>query len=644
MRIFSSIPLVLAATVAHAQVETAPVPDPDAQRRAQLFQNEENARQGLPQREASGPPRSLTLTPLLTKEIGERFQTEGDVDTPLVDTDEDVLVTDQDVSLIAEDVFVAQLSDWDIAGVGILTPDMGGVDGDIWANTTAENVLEAMNGVPDALPSHAMHDLLQRLLVSAVQPPENSEGLGWDLVSKRLEILRAQGHISPLAALLDALPALQAPEELASLRANAFLMAGDFASACAVVDQQLGDEANAYWVEMSIACRAMSGDRAGARLSLDAFSESQDVGVFFSNLIEGLFVPQLASFNAPDAQVIGDRSRWPQDVTITPLYFALAQAQGRPLPIEKVVANPALLAAYAQSSAYTPGERLPAAEQAVVQGLMAPEKLAAIALSLPLAYQAPSELGLDEASLGRVRAYQAAVSVSDPGLKLAALQDLWRVAEDEGLYTAWALASVDIAKSIEPAPDFVDAAPEIVKVLALAGESERVIDWYRFVRASSSPAVVGPQAAAVGTRALLRLWPLALIHDEFGQVPLSPRILELWWQSEQSQGADLSKAQQLFSALEALGYDVPPESWSLLDQAAGEIELPAFGPAEQLDLTLALEKGQKGVGLLHAVQLLGSEALGTQNTADIRAVIGALMALNMPGEARALASEIALAP
>lgn len=636
--------LVLTAGLAHAQVEQ-PVQDidPDAQRRAQIFREDNRAwSQANVQRDASGPPKSLTLTPLLTEEIGEKFQLDPQIDPVEESVETEADSVEEDISLVAEDVFVAQLSDWDIAGVGILTPELGGLSSDLWENTSVEEAIVALKALPPQISSLALRNMVQQLLLSAVQPPEDSVGRGWELIEARLQALRQMGDVNNLAALLDALPALQAPAELASLRANAYLMAGDFASACTVVEQQLADDANAYWTEMSIACRAMDGDMAGARLSLDAFREQSDVDPFFSTLIEGLFSTQIASVN--EVENLGAASDWPEDVSVVPLYFALAQAQGRVLPYQQVAENPSLSAAYARSAAHTPAERLAAAEVAVAKGLVGAETLSAIALSLPLAYQAPEDLGLDEEAVGRVRAYQAAVAVSDPGLKLAALRDLWRVAEEQGLYTSWALASADIAKTIEPAPDLVEAAPEVVRVLALAGESDRVIDWYRFVRASSSPAVVGPQAAAVGTQALLQLWPLALIHDEVGQVPLSPRILELWWQAEQSRGATTSKAQRLFSILEALGLEVPAESWVLLSDATGDFALPELAPAAHVDLTLALEKGQTGLAMLHAATLLGSTDVGGHSADDISVVIRALMVLSQETEARALASEIALAP
>gem|GEM_PF-2934435 len=637
------LPLVLAAGLAHAQVEPVQDIDPDAQRRAQIFQEDNRTlSQADVQRDASGPPKSLTLTPLLSEEIDEKFQLNNQLDPTEESVEVEAVDAEEDISLVAEDVFVAQLSDWDIAGVGVLTPELGGLSADLWENTSVEEIIAALNALPAQISSLALRNMVQQVVLSAVQPPEDSVGRGWELIEARLQALRQMGDVNNLAVLLDMLPALQAPTELASLRANAYLMAGDFASACSVVEQQLADEANTYWTEMSIACRAMDGDMAGARLSLDAFREQSDVDPFFSTLIEGLFTTQIASVSGVGN--FGANPDWPEDVSIVPLYFALAQAQGRVLPYQQIAENPSLSAAYARSSAHAPAERLAAAEIAVEKGLVGPEILSAIALSLPLAYQAPEDLGLDEEAVGRVRAYQAAIAVSDPGLKLAALRDLWRVAEEQGLYTSWALASADIAKTIEPAPDLVEAAPEVVRVLALAGESDRVIDWYRFVRASSSPAVVGPQAAAVGTQALLQLWPLALIHDDVGQVPLSPRILELWWQSEQSRGATSSKAHRLFSILEALGHEVPAESWVLLSDAAGDFALPELAPAAHVDLTLSLEKGQRGLAMLHAANLLGSNDISTLSASDISVVIRALMTLSLQEEARGLASEIALAP
>lgn len=633
MKSFLPVLLALFATTSAAQDEGTV--DPDAARRAQLFEDSRASDLQKHQvREASGPPRSLSLSPLLSNDLNDTLKRDEIVEeeTPLIDTPAEDEVEEQS-SLLAEDVFVAQLSSWDIAAVGTLTPDFGGLEADSWGDATLSEALSALEGLPVDVASPTLQNLLQKLLLSALNPPRGSDAQGWMLIEKRLQLIRARGDVEGLAGLLDRLPALEGPESLAPVRVDGYLMAGDFASACAETQRRLRDNPDAYWLEIDIACRAMSGDMAGARLALDAMREQSYVDPHFATLIEGLFETQLASLSADT--VLQRNTEWPEDVEVTPLYFALAQAQGRPLPEDKILASPLMRMALAGSPAYSPAQRLLAAEQAVATGLFDASRLAAIALSIPVQLEGAENLGLDAAAAGRVNAFQAAVSLSDPGLKMAALRDLWRAAEESDVYQAWALASASIAMSIEPAPAFVEMAPEIVPVLALAGERERVIDWYRLVRAASSPAAVGREAAEIGTRALLQIWPLALIHDEQGQVPFSPRIVELWWQSQIAldDAAKAEKAMRLFSILEGLGYDVPAESWALVSGLGSEGVLPS------LELPDSQTRGPKALAIIDVVKMMGTGRPAQANTDDLKQAISDLDLYDMVDAARGLAVE-----
>ncbi|MGD8326153.1 MAG: hypothetical protein PVF65_04485, partial [Sphingomonadales bacterium] len=339
--------MALFATTAAAQ--DAVVVDPDAARRAQLFEGDRSSdAQNNHVREASGPPRSLSLSPLLSDDLGVKLKRDEDVaeETPFVETPSQDEVGEQP-SLLAEDVFVAQLSNWDIAAVGTLTPEFGGLDVDSWGDATINEALSALEDLPVDVASPTLQNLLQKLLLSALTPPQGSEAQGWMLIKKRLDLIRARGDVDGLAGLLDRLPALEGPDSLAPVRVDGYLMAGDFASACAETQRQLGEKSDAYWLEVDIACRAMSGDMAGARLALDAMREQRYVDPHFATLIEGLFDTQLASLSA-DA-VLQENGEWPEDVQITPLYFALAQAQGRKLPQDKILSDPLMRVALAGS-------------------------------------------------------------------------------------------------------------------------------------------------------------------------------------------------------------------------------------------------------------------------------------------------------
>lgn len=631
---------LLAACFLHASPSYAQS-DEDARRDA-FFKGAEPDKGVIQNRRtADGPPRSLELSPLVSKDITEKF---GEVrrdklPESLKNNDEDDSVITEP-SLLPEDVLVAELSDWDIAASGLLSEGQGGLPADLWGDASVLDAMEALDSLPVAASSPTMQSLMERLLLTAANPPANSEGRGWDFVLKRLELIEARGDVLALAAMLDTLPIGQGPQELAAMRADAYFRAGDIASACMSAKRALNGENTPYWLETVIACRAMEGDSAGARLALDALKEERRPDPFYETLLRGFLNPVLASLD-----VTASPPRiWPEGQSATPLLLALAEAASVPLPQAHADMDAITLQTLALAPTMPPAKRLLPAEMMAARAVFPADKLSAIALSTPLQFEGAKALGLDEGLAGRIAAFQAAVAASDPALKLAALRDLWRAADEAGAYTAWALASRDIAESIEPAPFLIDGSIEMTRVLALSGAHDRVIDWYRVARVAAVPAPeLGLQDGR--TDVLLNIWPLALVLDQRGQVPFSARIVDLWWQAQSDRPLmeQAERAVLFFSLLEAMDLEVPAESWGLLAGLGAELALPAAGGVDWDALVNAVDTEAVGPTVAYAMKAIGEDGPAGADANTLREVVRGLRSIGLVREAQSLAVEALIA-
>jgi hypothetical protein len=586
-------------------------------------------------RPAYGPPRSLALQPLIDPQAQARADTRDSAPPPDDAASGAAVQGGNEAmgdSLIPTPIQAAELSDWDVASAGVLTAEAGGLAADLWVATRLDEALQALAAMPVDAPSPTLQSLIRRLLLTAAPPPADAAGRGWDFIAARLEKLLQAGDLEGLADMLDALPHGQGPTRLSPLKADVWLLAGDIASACQEARRAVETEQTLYWMELLIACRAMEGDQAGARLTLDGLEERHRVNPFYRRLIAA--IGQQASASTAPAPLAP--LEWPADVAPTPLLIALAQAAGVALPAAPMAkASPLLRAAVALSPALRPSARLAGAEAATNRGLFSPDRFLSLVLATRIASDGASGPVLPPGLKSRASALQAAAKAVEPAMRAQILTELWRQADEDGVFPAWALASQDLAAAIEPAPSLLASAPALARGLALAGKAARVADWYRLARGLTGAEV--DEASPV----LLEIWPLALVLDESGLVPFSPRILDLWWQSQAdlAPAARASRAVGFFTILEALDHPLPAEAWSVLAGLGPELNLSAAGGAAWDALVAASASRKPGLTIAYAAAALGAaDGLNTDSNALREALLG-LRRIGLAEDARRLAAE-----
>ncbi|MEM7570679.1 MAG: hypothetical protein AAF337_12870 [Pseudomonadota bacterium] len=253
------------------------------------------------------------------------------------------------------------------------------------------------------------------------------------------------------------------------------------------------------------------------------------------------------------------------------------------------------------------------------------------AISAPVNTPADQALGLAPGQL------QRALAGSSPSAMATQLMALSAQSQLSGLPHIWAGAIGETLMGVPPEPALWPKAGELAAHLAYAGYGDRAAQWYDDIRARSSQsgANTGDVAAA---RAVLQVWPWALVANPKGRAGFSIRVAELWLQTYgmDESGGILPTAKLFFAVLEGLGYDLGAALRVAVDGTL--TPLPAALPA----MDAAAAKGQVGVTLLEGVKVLGSAGTMEPVPATLRSVLANLRLVGHDDLARALAVEAML--
>lgn len=573
--------------------------------------------------QADGPPQPLQLTPLVPEAALQQAVAAQEADGEGTDEAEaDAGAAGGD--LLPSTVRAAGLEAADIAGIGILTAEAGGLPATLWQGTDMETALAALAALPVQARSPTVQALTRRLLVTAAPPPEGGAD-GWDYIGLRADKLAAIGLLDDLLALADLLPLAEAPGPLQQRAAEAYVMAGDWSAACAIARRGVDSDQSGYWLRIVAACRLMDGNRPGAELALDILADTGAPEPFYRALMA-----RLMDFSGSGGQA---PLLWPEAEKLTPLTLGLALRTGIVPPAAVMAAaDPLAQTALAGAPALAPLTRLPLAEQAAARGALTPQRLRALLAAL----DSPADAGGGlPGPMARAALLQAAAAADDPAGRLNALSVYWAAARDAGLDAVAAAVSAPLAVAVAPAPDLVAWAPDAVRMLALAGQPQAVTDWYQMVRAHAQAGDT-PMADR-----LLDIWALAVVVDDAQAVPFSDRILDLWYQTRSGR-ADTGRGDRallFFSVLEGLGYVVPPMVWEQLGALGVDILAPSPAGAEWNALVTAASGGMIGETIAHALALLGPDGVLGAPPEALRSVLESLRAVGLDREARMLAAE-----
>lgn len=531
----------------------------------------------------------------------------------------------------SDGVVASQLGDGPQA-LGPLNADNGGFGPDLWRGAPSPLVTALMSRLPTADGSPAVHDLARRLLLTAASVDPDSPAGGAlsaadrRLAAVRLEKLAARGDLEGSAALAAAVGTEMRDAAAAQLKADVFLLADDVERACDVATQEIESTPSPDWLKVLAFCRSLMGDRAGAALTMDLLQETAVEMPVFYQLLDFLLTPEPRP--ALELTTLQPAS---------PLLLAMALSTALPLPADAAEnASPLMLAKLATVPSLAAPQRLEAAWAVARLGGLEPVRLRQLYAALPFSDQERRAAAVVAPSLGEAAAMalftQAIAQAEDGAAQARLVQAAVQYAKSIRELPLLAALTADLLTPVDTTGP-VEAAPDLARLLLLAGKADAARAWYDALRISAD----GSDPAAV--TALIDLWPLLLVGAG-GGVPLSPEVADLWWQHQQPLPADVrsAKAALLLALLEALGTPAPESAWTWLDGGVAGLGMIPGGDVWE-GLTEAAAQGRLGETALSALVAMGEGGPARHAPMALAAVVRSLLAVGLEADARRLAVE-----
>jgi len=502
---------------------------------------------------------------------------------------------------------------------GTLEPEQGGFGLGMWQGTDrikVERLLPALK--PTTSPILA--ELTRRLLLSNAAAPAG-RGSGKSLLPLRAAMLADMGLVEEATALLRLVPADQRDADSARLLTELSWRAGDPDGACAVVQESLPRlPVGIFWEQAAIFCQLRAGQTDQATLGLDLLREQGESDEVF--------------FALADAMAGNAQAELPPLPVVTPLYLAMAQAAGLPVPqIAIHEPPPLLLALIAESPGAGRDQRLAAAETAAAAGVLPSKHLAAAYTAEP-ADQGTLDTALDREDIRttpetRAILYQAAVRAGPPDQRARLIQKALEGDVLDPDYWARLQLYLPLLADIPATPDLAWFAADAAHHLFAGG---------RLIEAQAWVAVLQQDAAGDSGAALPNLQALDYLVGETAPLPVDS-ILPAAGQAPDDRARRL---RAIFAVFEETAETtaVPMEFSSLA--AAPAPAMPRRNVNLWLDLGDAAAKNRIGETVLLALAGLNETGLADAEPEWLSRSIASLRDVGLVQEARRLAIEAAI--
>ncbi|MEO0392405.1 MAG: hypothetical protein AAF213_04050 [Pseudomonadota bacterium] len=372
-------------------------------------------------------------------------------------------------------------------GIGVLDPGRdGGLPLDIWQGIDGALASALLADLPNDSQLVELRELARRVLTSTVKPPAMASE---DFAFERVQALLQLGYFNHARNLAEAARP-QDEDRAQRLMATADLLAGDTASACAVLREvdRAASPPDGFWERVDLVCQALDGNRGAVGFLSNLLRETGNTPEILFIAANALVIDDAsAAFDDQDAPFAG------LDAITNPMAFALLSRLGLTVP-ETASLRDRLIWLNQQQAPLK--QRTPALSYAVALAqagwLNGDELRDRIALAGFETEDLIDPLGRDEADLpGGNR-----ISL----LLEAAASEAIDAAKAELLATAWADAKpvaggvtellAEMIASVEPGPGTNAIAPAAFLLFSALDDAERAVPWLR--QTSQRP------AAAIG--------------------------------------------------------------------------------------------------------------------------------------------------
>lgn len=169
-------------------------------------------------------------------------------------------------SLWGPEIESNELSQLDAWTVGTLTQEQGGLPRNVWSDADPVALAAAFDALPSTYQSPAVQNLARRVLLSGADAPRGDAS---EAARNRFEALGRMGAADELSQMAAGAGPALADAAIAQYAAQAELARGRRIEACARGRQAQGDPPATFILRLRAYCSAATGDRAAADLALE---------------------------------------------------------------------------------------------------------------------------------------------------------------------------------------------------------------------------------------------------------------------------------------------------------------------------------------------------------------------------------------
>ena len=463
---------------------------------------------------------------------------------------------------------------------GVLSAQEGGFGVGMWNGTTQRMLVTMIRRLPVNIKSKAMRDLMRRLLLSTAILPKGMAGDG-SYIARRVGLLSSMGDTASVNQLLDATPGRSQINKLVRYEADARFLANDNARACSLAARQISVESSTYWQKAFIFCQALAGEHDKAALGVALLQDVGDDDEAFFSLVETLAGNPTNIENLPDP---------------TPMHLSIARVTKTQLPSDVVASSrPGVLRTIAISPNASVEIRLEAAERAEIAGALEVDTLRQLYTSVSFSDQdlanPLSKAEAESGPLSRALLYRTSLIQTVPTAQAEAAAKALSLGREGGRYISIVRVFMPVLKRIPPSAELAWFAPEIIRAFLTGGESASATPWFSLLRTSA-------QHDQESANALTAVLPVARLAGYSNVPDWSPIHLFNWWEQARKNDGASDKAAILYSLLDALGDDVPRQSWDALLEGPQRITVAMPNSAlwhSLNDATKAMRVSQKAL-------------------------------------------------
>jgi hypothetical protein len=497
---------------------------------------------------------------------------------------------------------------------GFLNARTGGMPADAWNGTTLATAKRLVSALPAAPRSRALRDLQFRVLVSELKPPAADGSPPPSLFARKVERLAAMGEGENLNEMVRNAGGYNDPA-IASMTANALMMAGERSGACNIVRNW--ELVQPFARRAAVACQLAAGENAEA-LAAVAPLRGSDPGLATLVQVAAGGLPPGA---APPGPLDGPAMVMLDLAHVPPPAAALQSTQ--PPIIRALVGHRTLPIA----------TRLEIAERGEALAIIEATRLG------DLYVQAVKEgAALPPAMARRAQLVFAARNAANAQEIMSSVAAVYGDARGNPLFPTIARASAIGLLNLPAKPEYANAAQEAIRGFLLLGDKRRTEAWTKL-------ALTAAYNNARAMNALDRLMPLAAIAGIDDPKRLPPSEVNRWYEvmrQDDPKAAPL-RGNLLLELFRATGIDIPVRGTDLPETPPPGVRL-VMPPAATLQaLQAAGTAHRRAEAVLLASIAIGETPLIELHPAAVGIIVRALREAGEDQAARLFAVETAIA-